>query len=262
MLYIIIAAIFLNIMYFTFEDVKLSYHQNVSIYNSYTHSKTDKKMDFNIEKDKSTVTAADVDLNTIGVLVVPSIHLKIPIYEDKVGHETSPSETAISSGAAIIKSFNRFSDFEKGKTKSSRVILTAHTGLSIGKLFNDLPKINKGDLLYVKEFATGKEYVYKVESKVIVNPDEIERLMPEKGKEELTLLSCYPLFVNSQRILVTGERIHEAPKEEVFEMKSFLEKPSMARECVHNPIFMAASILFLLTLFKIVYNITYNKTKK
>lgn len=258
-IYLLVLAVLGNLMYLFMEDVILSYNQKMDLYKSYKLSTLHKKdpRNYELEKDKSTVTAADIELNTIGVLLIPSIGLKIPIYEDKEGYEGSPSETALSSGAALIKSFNRFSDMDNNNTKSSRVILTAHTGLSIGKLFNDLPKINIGDKLYVKEFKTNKEYVYEVSEKVIVKPEEVEKLIPKNNKEQLTLLSCYPLFINSERILVTGDRIHNVSTESFWDGE-IVEKPTLAKEVLLNKFALLVAILIIVDLFKISFNIRYN----
>lgn len=45
----------------------------------------------------------------------------------------------------------------------------------------------------------------------VVDPSETEKLYPMPGEDLVTLVTCTPLGINSQRILVTGERILPTP---------------------------------------------------
>lgn len=52
----------------------------------------------------------------------------------------------------------------------------------------------------------------KVRETKVVDPKDTETLFPVAGKDLITLVTCTPLGINTQRILVTGERINPTPK--------------------------------------------------
>ena len=62
--------------------------------------------------------------------------------------------------------------------------------------------------------------------KIVVNPDETKKIAAVPGKDLVTLITCTPLGINTQRILVTGERVVPTPAAD----KSLLgKKPDVPR---------------------------------
>lgn len=92
--------------------------------------------------------------------------------------------------------------------ESTRSVLTGHRGLSTSTLFTHLDKVKTGDKISIETF--GKIFMYRVTESKVVEPDDTAAIRPVLGKDLLTLVTCTPLGINSQRILVTGERI-DAP---------------------------------------------------
>jgi sortase A len=80
-------------------------------------------------------------------------------------------------------------------------------------LFTNLNKVSKNDTFTVE--ILDEVLSYKVSSVSVVEPDETEALRPVEGKDLVTLVTCTPLGINSQRILVTGERITPTPTADV-----------------------------------------------
>ena len=88
-------------------------------------------------------------------------------------------------------------------------VLTAHRGLAEAELFTRLNELDVGDRFVLDVF--GEVLTYEVRQTQVVEPDETETLYPVTGKDLVTLVTCTPLGINSQRILVTGERITPTP---------------------------------------------------
>ena len=87
---------------------------------------------------------------------------------------------------------------------SARSVISAHTAYP-GKIFFDrLTEVKIGDRFSVT--VLGDTYYYKVVEINTVLPDETEYLLPEKGRDLVTLVTCTPYSVNTHRLLVTGER--------------------------------------------------------
>ncbi|MSE09734.1 sortase, partial [Lactobacillus salivarius] len=90
------------------------------------------------------------------------------------------------------------SDITGGKGKHA--VLTGHSGLSLNKLFTDLPKVKKGDDFYIK--VNGEVHAYKVDQIKTVLPTNMKYLKVDPNKDYVTLVTCTPLFVNTHRLLV------------------------------------------------------------
>lgn len=45
----------------------------------------------------------------------------------------------------------------------------------------------------------------------VVHPDEIDELKISEGQDYVTLLTCYPYGINTERLLVRGERTDLSP---------------------------------------------------
>ena len=128
----------------------------------------------------------------IGTINIPSIDCRLPIYHGS-------SEDVLTKGAVHLAG----TAFPIGGS-SARSVISAHTAFP-GKIFFDkLTEVNIGDGFSVN--VLGDTLYYKVVDINVVMPDETEYLMPEKGKDLITLVTCTPYSINTHRLLVTGER--------------------------------------------------------
>ena len=53
----------------------------------------------------------------------------------------------------------------------------------------------------------GETLAYEVDQIVVVLPHEVEELVPSRGRDYCTLVTCTPYGINSHRLLVRGERV-------------------------------------------------------
>ncbi|PKI90332.1 class C sortase [Actinomycetales bacterium SN12] len=103
-------------------------------------------------------------------------------------------------------------------------VLTAHRGLAHATMFTNLDRVETGDVFSIE--VLGEVLSYRVVRTVVVEPDESEALRPVVGQDLVTLVTCTPLGINTQRILVTGERILPTPESEIDAMGA---KPDLPR---------------------------------
>ena len=87
---------------------------------------------------------------------------------------------------------------------SARSVISAHTAYPGIIFFDRLTEVKIGDGFSVT--VLGDTYYYKVVEINTVQPDETEYLLPESGRDLVTLVTCTPYSVNTHRLLVTGER--------------------------------------------------------
>ena len=90
-------------------------------------------------------------------------------------------------------------------------VITAHTGYSGAEMFNRLIELIEGDTF--KIHILDETFTYQVDDIKVIEPEEIESLLPVEGKDYVTLVTCTPYGVNSHRLLVRGERIANAPEQ-------------------------------------------------
>ena len=129
----------------------------------------------------------------MGTIEIPVIHVCLPIY-----HGTS--EEVLSKGAGHLKE----SSLPSGG-KNTRCILTGHRGLPNAKLFTRLDELKKGDQFFLRIY--GKCMAYEVKKIQIIEPSDLQILKIEEGKDLVSLLTCTPYGINTQRLVVTGQRI-------------------------------------------------------
>lgn len=149
-------------------------------------------------------TVLNVD-GVMGYIEIPSIDVKLPIYH-------GVSEEVLQKGVGHIKS----TALPVGG-EGTHAVLSAHSGLPEAKLFTELEKVKENDYFYL--YVLDKDMAYKVDQITVVDPDDISNLTPEAGKDYVTLVTCTPIGINSQRLLVRGQRTEIPLDKEVYETK-------------------------------------------
>jgi sortase A len=145
--------------------------------------------------------ALDAGRGLMARIQMPSISLDLPIY-----HGTS-DETLLR-GVGHLEG----TSLPVGG-KGTHAVLTGHRGLAQATMFTNLDKVNKGDLFTVSTF--GQALTYRVNDIKVVDPDQTQSLRAVEGKDLVTLVTCTPLGINTQRIFVTGERVTPTPPQSV-----------------------------------------------
>ena len=82
-------------------------------------------------------------------------------------------------------------------------VLSAHNDI-FGELFRDLDQLKPGDEIILSSGV--QDYVYKVTGTRIVEPTEVSVMEPT-ARPTVTLISCYPYLIDSERIIVFAELV-------------------------------------------------------
>ncbi|MDJ8930192.1 class C sortase [Clostridium perfringens] len=141
------------------------------------------------------------DGDVLGYIEIPSINIKLPIYY-------GTSVDILKKGVGVLEGTSLPVGGE-----NTHSVLSAHTGLANQKLFTDIDKLKDGDVFYLHILK--KDLAYKVNQIKVVHPDEIDDLKISEAKDYVTLLTCYPYGINTERLLVRGERTDLSEKTEV-----------------------------------------------
>ena len=139
--------------------------------------------------------------DVLGYIEIPSINIKLPIYY-------GTSVDTLKKGVGVLEGTSLPVGGE-----NTHSVLSAHTGLANQKLFTDIDKLKDGDVFYLHILK--KDLAYKVNQIKVVHPDEIDELKISDDKDYVTLLTCYPYGINTERLLVRGERTGLSERNEV-----------------------------------------------
>ncbi|MCL5429144.1 MAG: sortase [Chloroflexi bacterium] len=85
--------------------------------------------------------------------------------------------------------------------QAGNLVLTGHNDI-YGEVFRDLDQLEEGDEIVI--YSANNNYTYVVAETRIVEPTEVE-VMEATPNATLTLISCYPYRVDTQRIAVFAE---------------------------------------------------------
>lgn len=146
-----------------------------------------------IEEGKKTYAHMLEVKEKIGVVNIPSISQKIPIY-------AGTSESVLQKGVGHLENTSLPIGGE-----STHSVITAHRGLPSKRLFTDLPDMEKGDIFFIENMK--ETLAYEVHDIQVIEPDDFEALRIREGEDHVTLLTCTPYMINSHRLIVTGHRI-------------------------------------------------------
>ena len=92
--------------------------------------------------------------------------------------------------------------------ESTHCVVSGHRGLPSARLFTDLDKLIPGDTFVLR--VLDETLTYEVDQILIVEPQELDALAIEEGKDYCTLVTCTPYGINTHRLLVRGHRVANA----------------------------------------------------
>lgn len=149
----------------------------------------------------------------MGYVEIPKIGIRLPIY-----HTTS--EEVLQKAAGHLAG----SSLPVGG-EGTHAVISAHRGLPSAAMFTDLDQLAQGD--YFQLHILNDILRYQVDQILVVEPDETEALQAVEGMDLVTLLTCTPYGVNSQRLLVRGHRVPYEEMEEEETPLGLLIGPSL-----------------------------------
>lgn len=129
----------------------------------------------------------------MGYIEIPRIEVDLPVY-----HGTSEEVLTKGVGHVEVTSLPI-----GGEERYS--LLCAHRGLPSAELFTRLNELELGDVFYIH--ILDEIHAYEVDQIKVIEPEELEGLVPVTGRDLITLMTCTPYGVNTHRLLVRGSRI-------------------------------------------------------
>ncbi|MGG5358300.1 MULTISPECIES: class C sortase [unclassified Enterococcus] len=131
--------------------------------------------------------------HTIAVIRIPKISVDLPVFDET-------NDFTLQKGAALLEG----TSYPVGG-KSTHSVISAHRGLPEATLFTDLPKLKVNDQFYID--INDERHAYQIEKIQVIEPTDTQTMVIQPGRDLITLMTCTPYMVNTQRLLVTGHRI-------------------------------------------------------
>lgn len=172
----------------------------------------------------------------MGIVEIPKINIKLPIY-----HTTSEEVLQVAAGHL------EGSSLPVGGT-STHAVISAHRGLPSASLFTDLDKMEIGDHFLIH--VLNETLCYKVDKISVVKPEETSGLAVEEGQDLVTLLTCTPYGVNTERLLVRGHRVDYVEEEVEAEKTLFSGVSLHTNYLLWVIIGLAVTAAFIVVLYK------------
>ena len=144
--------------------------------------------------DSFAVADASTETDSMmGIVEIPKIAIKLPIYHG-TGDEVLQKAAGHLEGSSLPIG-----------GESTHAVISAHRGLPSASLFTDLDQLEIGDhfLIHVLD----ETLCYEVDQILVVDPEDTSALAVEDGEDLVTLLTCTPYGVNTQRLMVRGHRV-------------------------------------------------------
>ena len=130
---------------------------------------------------------------TMCYLDIPRVNCFLPVY-----HGTSESVLQVAVGHLEGTSLPVGGE-------GTHCVLSGHRGLPSARLFTDLDKLQLGDTFSI--YTLNEQMDYLVEKIRVIEPYDLTTIQIEPGADLVTLITCTPYGINTQRLSITGRRI-------------------------------------------------------
>ncbi|MDU0479850.1 class C sortase [Staphylococcus chromogenes] len=145
---------------------------------------------------KDTLNAPETN-GVMARVTIPRYNIDLPIYH------TTNSDVLYHGAGHMFGS-----DLPVGARNPSdgtNAVISAHTGMVDASMFDNLPRVKNDDDVYIS--VMGQQLRYRVIGKKVVKPEDYDAVTYEPGHDRITLITCTPYGINSDRLLVTAERV-------------------------------------------------------
>ena len=141
-----------------------------------------------------SLTDYGVESNTIGVINIPAMNVELPIYLGATSENMAKGAVHLSQTSLPIGGEN------------TNCVIAAHRGWYGAPYFRYIDVLKIGDEVTITNLW--ETLVYRVSEVKIIDPDDIDEILIQPGRELLTLVTCHPYASGGlYRYVVYCERV-------------------------------------------------------
>ena len=145
------------------------------------------------EVPAADLTAYGIEDEIIGVLEMPTMELTMPVYLGASDGHLAAGATVLGNTSAPIGGV------------STNCVIAGHRGWYGADYFRHIDRLQVGDMVTVTNLW--KTLTYTVVDMKIIQPDQVDKIKIQPGRDLLTLITCHPYASGGrQRLVVYCER--------------------------------------------------------
>ena len=172
-------------------DAFLAYNQQL-----FAQGQSGLKDPFAYETPAFDLTGCGLPDDVIAALWIPRLDLELPVY-------LGANAANMAHGGALLGQTSMPLGGENTNT-----VIAAHRGYYGAEMLRNVQQIQIGDKITLT--TPWDTLVYRVCELKIIQPDDINAVLIQPGRDLLTLTTCHPYTQNTQRYLVIAERDPDA----------------------------------------------------
>lgn len=139
----------------------------------------------------------------------------------------------------------------------THAVLSGHSGMAGQRMFTDLHELKAGDMVYIH--VLNEVLAYEVETMETVRPEDTGSLSIEQGRDQLTLITCTPIGVNTHRLLVHCVRVPYVQEAEQTEKETEPVSSLWQRQYVTGICYGIAALLLAFACYTLIRRVRYGK---
>ena len=175
----------------------MNYNRNI-----FLKGQEDLDCEYAYENPSFVLNNYGLDSEIFAVITIPSMELEMPIY-------LGATYQHMADGAALLSQ----TSIPMGGTNTN-CIIAGHRGWGGASYFRYIDQLQPGDEVIITNLW--EELHYEVSEIQIIQPNEVEKILIQPGRELITLLTCHPYASGGrQRYLVICERTPYEPDTQI-----------------------------------------------
>lgn len=188
-------------------------YEDMAAYNAdiYNNGQENLRDTWSYEKSVFNLGSYGLDSEIAAVITIPKLEVEMPVYLGATRYHLSKGFAQLTETSAPIGGEN------------TNCVIAGHRGWNSMKYLIDIERMEIGDEIILQNLW--ETLYYKVCDIQIINPDQVEKIHIQEGRDLVTLLTCHPYRVNTYRYIVTAERFE--PEDEST------EQPTEESQSVH-----------------------------
>ena len=145
------------------------------------------------EVPAADLTAYGIEDEIIGVLEMPTMELTMPVYLGASDGHLAAGATVLGNTSAPIGGVN------------TNCVIAGHRGWHGADYFRHIDRLQAGDMVTITNLW--ETLTYAVVDMKIIQPDQVDKIKIQPGRNLLTLITCHPYASGGrQRLAVYCER--------------------------------------------------------
>lgn len=151
-----------------------------------------------------------LETDVIGTLSIPVMEEELPVY-------LGATQENMANGVAVLGQTSMPVSGE-----NTNCVIAGHRGYKGKPVFREIERLQPGDAVYLSTYWENLEY--RVEAVAVIEPDDISAVLIQPGQQMLTLITCHPYTVGTERYVVYCTREDSAAADSSVRSETAEEK--------------------------------------